>query len=172
MFRWKKLPSSDLMLEILMKIPRKFSKISVILLNRSKIQWTIFNNLFCLRQWKSNRGQVQAASLGRQSQLVFGKNQIVDSHISWKGFSKSIIEWISCDQTDKLYIYLKSLVVFQKSFTKKFITPSQIIRMQDESLVWYPTVTRTMNKNPNASWITSFFTPVASNIGSCIWTAS
>jgi len=70
------------MLEILMKIPRKFSKISVILLNRSKIQWTIFNNLFCLRQWRSNRGQVQAASLARQSQLVFGKNQIVDSHIS------------------------------------------------------------------------------------------
>ena len=68
--------------------------------------------------------------------------------------------------------HLKSFVVFQKSLTKKFITPSQIIRMHDESLVWYPTVTRTMNKNPNASWITSFFNPVASNIGSCIWTAS
>ena len=152
-----------------MKIPRKFSKISVILLNRSKIQWTIFNNLFCLRQWKSNRGQVQAAGWGRQSQLVFGKNQIVDSHISWKVLVSMVY---SCDETDESYTHLKSLVVFQKSFTKKFITPSHIIRMQDESLVWYPTVTRTMNKNPNASWITSFFTPVASNIGSCIWTAS
>ena len=40
-----------------------FQKFSVILLNRSKIQWIQnFKNLFCLRQWKSNQGQVQVAN--------------------------------------------------------------------------------------------------------------